>query len=362
MIFLLALIGPILVAIFAKRYFGNEISKRETVAQIGIGIAIGFIVSALLAYGQLYDNEIITGEITSKQRIEDSYEESYDCNCRSVKSGDSTTTVCDTCWRTIYTIDWYLKSTIGDIPIDSESSEWRSVWNTPDPVPFTTAKVGTACSIERSYQNYIKASPDSLFNSSEFRNTSFDESIPAYPSVYMYYKLQHALTADAAVTSDIQSMFTQEVRKRLKRTNVNSHPNIIFVFTKDIDRNFRYALERKWLGGKKNDLIVVIGTANYPNVSWSEVITLGSTSGNELTAVKIQQAVESTDLDPVATVQNVFDVVAENFDMKSIEDFKYLQDEQEITFWQAILIVLASIVISIIVSILFARNTIRSNT
>jgi ABC-type phosphate/phosphonate transport system permease subunit len=105
---------------------------------------------------------------------------------------------------------------------------------------------------------------------------------------------------------------------------------------------------------------VVIGTANYPNANWSDVITLGGTSGNELTAVKIHQAVHSTQLDPSVTVQNVFDVVAENFDMKSIEDFKYLQDEQGITFWQSILIVLASIVISIIVSILFARNTIRS--
>jgi hypothetical protein len=308
----------------------------------------------------LHDNEIITGEITSKQRVEDSYEESYDCNCRSVKSGDTTTSVCDTCWQTIYTIDWFLESTVGEIPIDSDESEWRSVWDTPNPHSFTTATVGAACSRERSYQNYIKASPDSLFNASEFRNTSFDASIPAYPSIHGYYKFVHAVTADGAISKSVEQAWSHEVSDRLKKTNPNTHPNIIFVFTKDYDRNYRYALERKWLGGKKNDLIVVIGTANYPNANWSDVITLGGTSGNELTSVKINQAVHSTQLNPLVTVQNVFDVVAENFDMKPIEDFKYLQDEQEITFWQSILIVLASIVISIIVSILFARNTIRS--
>ena len=364
--FILALVGPVVVAIAAKMYFGREISKRETVAQIGIGVAFGFLVSYFIAMGQLSDTEVITGNVVKKHRVEDSYEESYDCNCRTVTTGTgtskTTSTVCDTCWRTIYTVDWYLGTTIGRIDIASKESEWRSVWNSVNPRAYLDAKVGEACSRTRSYQNYILASPDSLFNSSEFRNKSFDTIIPAYPRLHSIYKMKHALTRDGAVPSGDVQKWTHQIREHLKVRNATTEPNVLFVFTKSTDRNFRYALERNWLGGKKNDLIVVVGTSVYPNVDWVEVVTLGGTSGNELTAVKIRDRLEQMVLEPEAVVKETFSMIDKHFDMKPITDFEYLKDEQQITFWQGFFVVLLSIIASIIISIIFARNTLRSNT
>lgn len=358
--FILALIGPAAVAVFAKLYFKQEISKRETLAQIAIGIGFGFMVSVLIAMGQLHDNEYVTGQVINKHRDNDSYEESYDCNCRTVTSGSgdskTTSTVCDTCWKTIYTVDWYLSSTVGRIAINSRESESQQVWIAPNPQAWIDAKIGEACTTARSYQNYILASPDSLFNSSEYGNNEF--AVPGYPRMHSIYKMKHALTVDGAIPNSAE--WTEQIREHLKIRNANSSPNVLFVFTKSTDRTFKYALERNWTGGKKNDLIVVIGTANYPNANWTEVITLGKTSGNELTAVKIRDIVEDHHLDPQVTVKNVFSMIDKHFDMKPISDFEYLKDEQQMTLWQALAVVFASIIVSIIVSYIFSRNALRS--
>lgn len=363
--FILALIGPAVVAFGAKKYYGKEISPVETLAQVAIGIGFGFAASILFAMGQLHDTEVITGSVLNKQRVHDSYEESYDCNCRTVTSGSgnskTTSTVCDTCWRTIYTVDWFLNTTIGRIDIASKESEWRSVYNSINPRAYLDAKPGEACSQYRSYQNYILASPDSLFNASEYRDTSFDAAIPAYPRIYGIYKMKHTLSVDNAIPYQERDAWDLGIRNHLKARNANTEPNVLFVFTKTTDRTYRYALERKWLGGKKNDLVVVVGTSEYPKVDWVEVITLGNTSGNELTAIKIRNRLEDMKLDPVKTVKATFDVIDAHFDMKPITDFEYLKDEQQITFWQAILIVIVSLIASIIVSYIFSRNTLRSN-
>ena len=358
--FLLTLVGPVAVAVFAKVYYRHEISKRETVAQLAIGVAFGIIVSMMFSYGQMHDTEVITGQVIEKHRDEDSYQESYSCNCRTVTTGKTSTTTCSTCWRTVYTVDWYLESTIGNIDIDSESSYSSSVWSTPNPTNFVNAKIGEACSSTRSYINYIKASPDSLFNSKEFRNKEYDEIIPSYPRLHSVYKIDHALSADDAVSRTELAKWTHAIREQLKTSDIETNPNILFVFTSTTDRNYRYALERKWLGGKKNDLVVVIGAPSYPKATWAEVITLGGTSGNELTAVKVRRAIEGQNLDPVKTTNKVFSVVERNFDMKSIDDFEYLEDEQQISFWQGFFIVLISIIVSIIVSIIFSNNSLRS--
>lgn len=362
--FILTLIGPVIVAIAAKVYFGREISKRETLAQLAIGVAFGFIVSAMFSYGQLHDTEIVTGQVTDKERDNDSYQESYSCNCRTVTTGTgknrTSTTRCDTCWRTVYTVDWYLESTIGTISLDSESSYSSSVWSTANPRIYTAAKIGEACSKVRSYTNYIKAAPDSLFNSKEFRNKEFEDIIPGYPRMHSVYKMTHAISGDQSVPAKELKLWTEEIREHLKASDINADPNVLFVFTSSTDRNFRYALERKWLGGKKNDLVVVIGTSSYPKVDWAEVITLGGTSGNELTAVKIRRVIEGKEIDPAKTTSQVFNVIDKHFDMKPIADFQYLEDEQQISFWQGFFIVLISIVVSIIVSIIFSKNTLRS--
>lgn len=362
--FLLTLIGPVIVAIFAKLYYKHEISKRETVAQIAIGVTFGFIVSVLFSFGQLHDTEIVTGKITDKQRETGSHQESYSCNCRTVTTGSgknrTSSTRCDTCWRTVYTIDWNLESTIGAIPLASKSSYSSSVWGAANPTNYTNAKVGGACSKERSYINYIKAAPNSIFNSKEFRNKSFDEIIPEYPKMHSVYKMTHALSADKSVNRSELSKWSESIREKLKTSDIDKDPNVLFVFTGTTDRNYRYALERKWLGGKKNDLIVVIGAPSYPDATWAEVITLGGTTGNELTAVKIRRTIEGKRLSPSKTTEDVFKVIDRNFDMKSIDDFKYLEDEQRIGFWQGLLIVLISIVVSIIVSIIFSNNSLRS--
>ena len=45
------------------------------------------------------------------------------------------------------------------------------------------------------------------------------------------------------------------------------------------DPAYVYALEDAWIGGKKNDIIVVMGVTHYPDIEWVEVTSWSKSEG-----------------------------------------------------------------------------------
>jgi hypothetical protein len=94
---------------------------------------------------------------------------------------------------------------------------------------------------------------------------------------------------------------------------------------------YRFALERHWIGGKKNDIIVLIGLDKEKKFSWVDTITFANNSGNALMTVKIRddikKAVENQQFGLAEVLAKaILPNVQSDFHRKEMNDFKYLDD------------------------------------
>lgn len=356
--FYLIILVPIVVALIARLVFKASITWPETGVQVlSITIILG-IVWAAGSWSQTADTEIWNGQVTKKTRHHDSYVRSYDCRCYQSCSGSgdsrSCHEVCSTCYEDHYTVDWFLSSTIGKIRLKYRDSTSRRVYNEADPANYAAAYVGEACSGEFSYTNYIKAVPDSLFNMADAQYEQFDSLIPSYPTVYGKYHVDHVLTMGMGDKLDIRA-WNDYLAGKLRTLGPSSQANVIVVIVNTADQTYRHALETAWLGGKKNDIIVLVGSTNYPTIDWVDTITLGQNAGNGLMTVKIRD--EITALGSIESGQAVIDAIATNvakhFDRKPMADFEYLKDDIQPATWVVITAFILAFLLSAVLTWLF---------
>jgi hypothetical protein len=355
--FYLILFVPAVVALFARLKFKASITWPETGVQIlVISIVLGIVWMAG-SWSQTADTEIWNGQVTKKTRDHGHYVRSYDCNCYQSCSGSgdsrSCHQVCQTCYEDHYTVDWFLSSTIGKIRLKYRDSTSRRVYNEADPANYTAAYVGEPCSGEFSYTNYIKAVPDSLFNMSAADFKNFIPLVPQYPTVYGKYHVDHVITMGLSVP-DIRD-WNDYLAGKLRKLGPASQANIIIVLVNTADQTYRHALETAWLGGKKNDIIVIAGVTNYPKVDWVDTITLGQNSGNGLMTVKIRDDIMA--LDTIENGQAVIDTIAANvanhFDRKPMADFEYLKDDIQPATWVVVTAFILAFLLSAILTWVF---------
>lgn len=336
--FYLILLVPVVVALIARLAFKASITWPETAAQILIASLILTAVWFAGSYSQTHDTEIWNGEVTKKTRHHDDYVRSYECRCYTTCSGSgdsrSCTEHCSTCYEDHYTVEWYLDTTIDKVRLKYRDSTSRRVYDEPDPASYTAAYVGEPCSATFSYTNYIKAVPDSLFNTEAAEYAQFDSLIPSYPEVYGKYHVDHVITMGMGSNVEIRD-WNNYLAGKLKKLGPASQANVIVILVNTADQTYRHALETAWLGGKKNDVIVMAGVTNYPQIDWVDTITLGQNADNGLMTVKIRD--ELTALGSIESGQAFIDVVATNvaqhFDRKPMADFEYLKDDIQPATW-----------------------------
>ena len=343
--FYLILLVPAVIALIARLAFKVTITWLETAVQITVASIILGMVWFAGSYAQTHDTEIWNGEVTNKVRHHDTYEEAYDCYCSTDSEGNES---CSTCYETHYTVHWYLESTLGDIRIDYKDSTWRSVYNTPDPANYVAAYVGEPCSATYSYTNYIKAVPDSLFNMGAAEYEQFASLIPQYPTVYGKYHVDHVITMGMGSNVELRD-WNNYLAGKLKTLGPISQANVIIILVNTADQTYRHALETAWLGGKKNDVIVMAGVTNYPKIDWVDTITLGQNADNGMLTVKLRDTL--TTLGSIENGQAFIDIVAANvsqyFDRKPMEDFDYLKDDIQPAGW----VVIAAFILAVLLSV-----------
>lgn len=340
--FFLLLAIPIIWALIAKRIFHTTISWREMGLQMLASSAIVTVVFFTGKYSMTADFEVWNGEIVSKHREHGHYVESYQCNCTTVCSGTGSNQtchqVCQTCFRDHYTVDWFVKTTIGTIRLEYVDRLSRSVYNLPDPAHYVAAYVGEPCSRENGFTNYVKAVPDSLFNKLDVKNLSkFDPMIPQYPRVHSYYKVNRVIPVGVNVPN--RNELNLKISEHLRKLGPKKEANIIVVIANTPDQTYRYALERAWIGGKQNDVIIVVGAPSYPSIAWADVITFGQNAGNGLLAVELRDNLMKvgTMADSVVVADTIATAVESRFKRKPMSDYEYLKDEIQPPMWVLIL-------------------------
>ena len=350
--FYLILIVPLLIPFVYKFWFKREYTYGEMAANAAIAVALTGMVYGLGAYRAMYDTEILSGYVTSKQQTYVSCSHSYECRCRQVRSCSgsgksrscSTTRECDTCYEHSNDWDWDVKTTVGNFEIDRIDRR-----GTLEPPRFTKVQIGDPAAAEHGYTNYIKAAPDSLFAHDPKLIEKYKNEIPKYPEVYDYYNINRVLNFTGADTKD-WNMYLETVLKSLGK---EKQINIIVVMTKNpID--FADALVYNWSGGKKNDVVMIYGVDGN-KVTWFQSTSLGNGMGNQELHVTLRN--ESIDKEiTLDLLKKQVNIIANKYNRLPMEQFEYLKDQSEPPMWVVILALVIGIGSSVAVGYSFTKN------
>lgn len=330
------------VTIKFKKGFDLKEASIQLIASWGIG-AIVLLIGSMMATS---DYEILNGKVLNKTRVHDYWEESYDCFCTTNSDGIQS---CQTCYRDHYTVDWDVKCSTGNVGIKRLDWESRRVYNEPDPLPYKKAYKGEFCATTKSFKNYIKAAGNSLFNLDN--NLDYSEySVPAYPEVHSYYKVNRVFGF-----GKLNKELNDILNSTLRTLGATKQANIVLIGS-NYDEEYRYAVEQKWLGGKKNDVIVLVGI-NGKLIDWVDTITLGSNLGNELMTVKMHDDIMSLKKVSKDIAGVITGTIERYFDRKPMQEFEYLKDDIKPSIWLIILSILLCISCNVGIFFYFNRNS-----
>lgn len=284
------------------------------------GISAGVYYSGI-AY-QTVDYEVLNGAVTSKARERVSCSHSYTCNCRTDSKGR---TSCSTCYEHSHDYDWNVETTIGQFTIDRVNRRGDL-----EPPRWTAVQINEPVSRSSMYTNYIKGAPDSLFNKIEYSKNKWVNLIPEYPiDEYDYWHIDRVLGQ-----VDNLPAWNEYLHQKLKTLGPKKQVNVIIVVT-PADKTYADAIKYKWLGGKKNDVIVVIGSKDKTNVDWVEVV---SWSKKNIFHVELRDAiVEQKTLTPVETIDTIAKHVEKNFHRMEMTEYEYLKNDIEPPVWVIVL-------------------------
>ena len=288
-----------------------------------IVVALAFFISTA---AKTYDTEIWNGKVISKDRNHDTYEEAYQCNCRTVstRNSDGTTssnTQCDTCYRTHYTVEWTARTTVGQFQIDKLDETSRRVYNAPDPHRYTIIKPGDPAARKSQYINYVQAVPESLFApASKELHQKFKGMIPDYPDkIYDHYKVDHFLSPGWNVAD--RALWNADIANALRDIGGRKQVNLIVVVAKTNDVGYEYALRDAWEGVNKNDVVLLIGSTEYPKIDFVRVI---SWTKNEAFKIELRDAVMDKGTIDRSIVDTCTAHIEKNYQRREMKDFEYL--------------------------------------
>jgi len=358
--FLLLFIIPFLVAlgffIFGKRLF----TWHEFLGHVGIACLVALISTGLVYCSNTSDTEIWNGRVSKKQREEVHCRHDYCCgyceSCSTDSNGSTScyTYCCSTCYEHNYDVDWNYWTT--DAGGNSISTIDRQ--GIKEPPRWTQIIVGEPSSSRHSFENYIKAAPDTLFQYSGLVE-KYKDNLPDYPSrVFDYYRLNRMTLANGAMVPKIQE-WNYDLSDLNAKVGAPKEANVIIVLVKDFGEEYFNALQQHWLGGKKNDIVVVLGVSedniNNIKINWVRVF---SWAKSDYFNIKLRDALlEIGNLD---NRQLILSAIEKNtfsfFERKPMEDFEYLKASITPTTTQLIVALIINLILSVGCGMIFLMN------
>jgi hypothetical protein len=346
-------VGVLLVTLIVTGgafFISKQICFKEVLIMLGVQLVVAGISAAIVYNSATSDTEVWNSKVVSKEQDRVSCSHSYQCNCRSCncdKKGHCSR-CCSTCYEHSHDYDWNVNtSTREQITIGRVDRQ-----GVREPKRWTDVLIGEPVATTHGFTNYVKASPDSLFRKSG-QMDKYVGKIPPYPfNVYDYYRLNRLILVGGAKVDDVAGW-----RAGLDDLNASlgasKQVNVIIVIAYGVSPDYFYAVEQAWIGGKKNDVVVVLGVGDDGLVEWSNTMSWES---NEIFKVKMRDDLVGLALDR----RLVLDKVAENIKIhhkrKPMAEFEYLKSAitPSVTEWVVTMIV--GLVISIGMSVFFHKN------
>lgn len=308
----------LLAAIPALFWLGYEICTRKNPAEfIFAGVAIvllSYPASCISKCGAEEDTEIWSGRIVSKDRDIVSCEHSYQCNCTTDR--DTQVTSCNTCYEHSHDIEFTATTSNDEIAYSSGHLSPGS--SAPD--RWNAIRLREPTAIEHTYTNYILASPDTILKRHGVARR-YRGRLLAYPRVRDHYRSQRVLG-----NARVPKMF--EVNDLLSEVNADLgrryQVNVILVLTRESNPEYAEALREHWLGGKKNDVIVVVGMPRYPDIAWVRVLTWSERQEFSINLRNRIQELRRFNAPEVMTVLR--SEIRSGFRRRPMADFQYLEE------------------------------------
>lgn len=288
------------------------------------------------------DTEVWNGVVTSKKQVSVPCSHSYQCNCRNECSGSgknrTCSYVCDTCYEHTNDWDWDVYTSNSEtITIDRVDRR-----GSHEPPRFTATRMGEPTAVTHDYTNYIKASPDTLFRHQGLKE-KYAATFPTYPQrIYDYYRLDRVVPVGFTVPD--LALWNADLTKINSELGSPKQVNIIVVLTKNKPDEWFNALEEAWIGGKKNDVVLVVSTDDQMKPQWVHPMAWTS---NELFKVKLRDDVMDM---PSVTRESLMSAVATNvkqrYVRKPMKDFEYLKSSIVPTMTEWVVTLIISLLLS----------------
>lgn len=342
---IIALFISFAIPTIVKLIWPHNVSYKEFLASCGVSILSIALIFGLMKYNSTYDTEIWNGEVTEKYSDRVSCSHSYQCNCTRTESCSgtgssrscSTTEICQTCYDHPYDVDWVVRANIGGTTIDRVDRQGLD-----EPPRWSKVVIGEPYSETFSFQNYIKASPDTLFAGSKGLVEQYKHELPNYPDINDYYRIQRVITKGVSVDNTLNLKLNEFQKKWGPQKQVNVIP--IFLSEK-YNQDFFKAVEAHWLGGKKNDVVIVTQLTKEGAVNWTRVMSRSENKSfdKSIEYDMAQMKVFNTD----AFVKIIDENIMKRFNRENFHKYEYLLNE----FSPSMLAVSLGLILSLVINI-----------
>ncbi len=347
------------LALFCKFWRPREFVWLETAAQIAVPVVFGVIILFATRGMQMVDTEIWNGQVTDTRQVRVSCEHSYECFCTESCSGSgsnqSCTRICQTCYDHSHDYDWRVYSDVGDFNISRIDRQGRR-----EPPRWAAVRPGDPVARERSYINYVQASPDSLFNVQ--RAADHEWEVPDYPSVHDYQHVDRVLTIDTTLSDE--QVWNDGLANMLRTLGPDKQANIILFVVQGIPAEYRYAVEEDedWLGGNKNDVVIFLGVAEDGlTLSWVDVMTWALNYQNSALQLNLRRALQGVgELDAAQMLPLIENHVREDFNRPEMASFEYLRHNIQVPLWVQVVMLLVQLIVAGGLAVYFHSNEIRN--
>jgi hypothetical protein len=347
---------PLVIGIIAMAVGKGQLTWKELLVQegalIALIVAFYFIAVGVTRCSASSDTEIWNGVIAKKFEDTEHCCHSYPCNCRQVCSGTgknrSCSTVCDTCYMHSHDIYWQANSSNGETVFH----DGCNAPGTSPPQRWLQIKVGEPTAVEHRFTNYIKAAPDTILRR-QGAAAQFADLLPAYPRVYDHYRVRRFLFVGVPAPPNLTAL-----DDRLDRINAElgraKQVNMTVVVVKTGDQQYLEALTEHWLGGKKNDVVLVIGAPKFPELAWAGVMSWSQSEEMKL-AIR-DQVMDLKQFDGEQILKILDQQVNSKFVRKPMKDFEYLMAQVDPPWWSLLLIFVLGTIVSVILTVYFLKN------
>ncbi len=324
---------PIVLAVGAFLLSKGKIDPRELGVQLAVTLLIVLVPYGIALYGKTADTEIWNGVIAHKEKSNQSCCHPYCCqtceSCSTDSKGNTTchSYCCQTCYLHSHDVRWDAYSS-NDEHVYSDSCNSPS---TGEPGRYTVIRVGEPTAYPHSYTNYIKGNPDTLLRRTG-QVERFKNKIPPYPEVYDLYRAQRFLGVGVKIPNPVG------LNERLSEINAKwgapRKVNITVIVVKEADEMYLEALKEAWIGGKINDIVVLVGLYDdAATIAWAGVV---SWTPSEQIKVDMRNAIlDLKSMQPPGAVggediryRELLDIiesqVSAKFEHRRISEFEYL--------------------------------------